>query len=418
MTRGLVLHSVWEAVDLLSRRGPSPRRMEADVDKALGMIAAEEVRAPEDVPQHDRSVLDGYAARWVDISGASPEAPVTLRLAGRISVDSPPVTFSLAPREAVWVDTGAPIPRGADVVVPREYARELQGGLVEVLRAFPAGYGVSVKGEDLREGDPIVEPGLVIDPPRAALLASIGKYRVTVYEPLKAVVYAVGDELVEPWEECPPGRVRVSTARLVRAWFCQHGISAAYGGILPDSEDAIERAVSEALARGVDIIAFTGGTSVGDRDVTVRVLSKMADDYVHGLALTPGRPGFAGVISGTALLGLSGMPVAAWSQLVAVFDEYYRAVLGRGRPWEPVVRLPLAKRYSSAPGMVNVVRSRIVSSVSGQAVEPLRVTGSGILSTLIYADSYFVVPEDVTGYDEGSVIDVRLLYDAGGARCG
>ena len=138
----------------------------------------------------------------------------------------------------------------------------------------------------------------------------------------------------------------------------------------------------------------------------------MADEYIHGLALTPGRPGLVGVSGSTAILALSGMPVAAWSQLVAVFDAYYRRIMGREKPWEPVILAPLARRYASAPGMTNVVRATVKSGRGGVRIEPLRVTGSGILSTLLKANSYFIVPEERSGYDEGEIIEARLLCES------
>ena len=410
MVRGLVLHSISEAVELLSRRGPKLRVERVPLDASLGRIAASIVKSPEDIPPRDRSVLDGYAARWTDISGASPDSPVRLRLEGYSKVDKP-WQGSLGPGGAVRVDTGSLVPEGADVVVPVEYTREVGGGEVEVIGAFPAGYGIAVRGEDLRKGETIIEMGDVITPPRLALLASVGIGEVEVYAPLRTVVYAVGDELVEPGRPRRTGGVYNSTARLVASWLKARGIRVEYRGILPDRRDKVREAIIEAISSGFDVVFLTGGTSVGERDATASAVKEVANDYVHGLALTPGRPGLVGVSGSTAILALSGMPVAAWSQLVAVFDAYYRGIMGRKKPWEPVILAPLARRYASAPGMTNVVRAVVKSGGAGVRIEPLRVTGSGILSTLLKANSYFIVPEERSGYDEGEIVEARLLCE-------
>ncbi|MEB3851307.1 MAG: hypothetical protein LRS49_01830, partial [Desulfurococcales archaeon] len=241
MRRGLTLHPVEEAITLALRRGPKPRVEEVGIDEAHGRLAAEEVRAPSDVPPRDRSVLDGYAARWVDISGATPESPAILRLAGHVPVDAGD-PGGIGPREAARVDTGSPLPRGADVVVPQEYV-DVRGDRIAVLKAFPAGYGVAARGEDLREGEKIVGVGDVINEARLGLLASIGASRVKVYKPFRAVVHPVGDEIIEPWEEMAAGRVYDSTSRLAVFWLRSRGVDARRGGRLGDSEEAVARAL-------------------------------------------------------------------------------------------------------------------------------------------------------------------------------
>lgn len=386
-------------------------RLRLDVEEvplweALGRVAAEEVRAPGDVPPRDRSVLDGYAARWTDIAVAGEDSPVRLRVKARIPIDAQD-PGSIGPGEAAEVATGSFIPEGADVVVPAEYARE-SGGFVEIFKAFPAGYGVAVRGEDLRRGEVILSRGEVVSEYHIGVLASVGAARVRVYRRPKAVVLNVGDEVVEVGKPLRPGQVYNSTGLLVAAWLERRGIQVLGVKVLPDDEGLIEREVAAALERA-DFVFTTGGTSVGKRDVTVRAVRRIADDFLHGLALTPGRPGAVAVASGKPVVMLSGMPVAAFSELVAVFDEYYRGLLGRSDPWEPVVPARMKRRYSSHPGFMNVVRS-VACRAGGRGllVEPLRVTGSGILSTLIKANSYFILPEDVTGLEEGEEVEVRL----------
>lgn len=400
-----ILHPVEEAVNLLLKSAFRPAPEEVPLKESIGRIAAAAVKSPQDVPPWDRSVLDGYAARWVDVAAASEDSPVRLRVVARIPVDASD-PGSIQPGEAAEVATGSPLPRGADVVIPVEYTRE-EGGFVEIYRGFAAGYGVSVRGEDLKLGEVVIDKGDIITEYHVGVLASLGISRVRVFKKPKAVVLNIGDEVVELGRPLRPGQVYNSTGLLVASWLTRRGIEVEKVKVLPDDYNIIKREIQDALEH-VDFVFTTGGTSVGKRDLTVGVVKDLADDMIHGLALTPGRPGGVALINGKPVVMLSGMPVAAFSELVAVFDEFYRAKLGRRHPWEPVVPARLKRKYASHPGFMNVVRSLACAGPEGLEVEPLRVTGSGVLSTLIKANSFFIVPAEVTGYEEGEVIKVRL----------
>lgn len=400
-----LLHPVEDAVELLLKSRFQPSVEEVPLAESLGRVSAETVRSPSDVPPRDRSVLDGYAARWVDVAAASEDSPVRLRVVARIPVDAED-PGSLGPGEAAEVATGSPLPEGADVVVPAEYTRE-EGGYVEVYRGFAAGYGVAVRGEDLKSGEVVLRRGDLVTEYHLGVLASLGISRLRVYQRPRAVVLNVGDEVVELGKPLRPGQVYNSTGLLVASWLAKRGVKVEWVKVVPDDSDAIKREVERALDLA-DFIFTTGGTSVGKKDVTVRAVRDLASDMVHGLALTPGRPGGVALVDGKPVVMLSGMPVAAFSELTVVFDEFYRARLGRRDPWEPVLYARLRRKYVSHPGFVNLVRSVACRSSGALEVEPLRVTGSGILSTLIKANSYFIVPADVTGYEEGETVAIRL----------
>ncbi|MEB3861078.1 MAG: molybdopterin molybdotransferase MoeA [Desulfurococcales archaeon] len=401
------LHSIKDARRLLERglRRVAPGEETVGVDDALGRVSSRDVYSPMDVPPHDRSVLDGYAARWRDISTASEEAPAILRVKGRIEIDDPG-SYEVGPGECYEVATGSPMPVGADVVVPIEHA-SAQGGLVYVYKPFPGGYGVSTRGEDLRRGERVLAKGDLVSEWHVGVLASIGVGRVSVWGRLRVGIVSTGQELIEPGVEYRPGKVYASTGRLAASYLRARGADARYLGILPDDEDTIRTFILENIGE-YDVLMTTGGTSVGRKDAAIRALASVAEDLLHGLALTPGRPGAVGIVQGKPVMALSGMPVAAVSELIAVWDPVYRGLLGRERPWEPVLRARMARQYTSHPGMVNVVRTRTCIGSNGLVAEPLRVTGSGILSTLIKANSILIVPEDVTGIEEGEEVEVLL----------
>lgn len=400
-----ILHPVEEAVRLLAKSRFKPEIEEVPLESSIGRIAAETVTSPRDVPPRDRSVLDGYAARWIDVAAASEDGPVRLRVVARIPVDAED-PGAIGPGEAAEVATGSPIPAGADVVIPVEFTVR-DNDYVEVYRGFAAGYGVSVRGEDLKLGEVVLDRGDVVTEYHIGVLASLGIDRVRVYRRPRALVLSTGNEVVELGRPLGPGQVYNSTGLLVASWLRSRGVEVLGVKVLPDDPGVIAREVRTGLERA-DFVFTTGGTSIGGGDYTVRAVRELAEDMIHGLALTPGRPGGVALVEGKPVVMLSGMPVAAFSELVAVFDEFYRARLGKSHPWEPVVPARLKRKYVTHPGFVNVVRSATCAGPGGLMVEPLRVTGSGILSTLIRANSYFIVPAEVTGYGEGDIVEVRL----------
>ncbi|MCE4612734.1 MAG: molybdopterin molybdotransferase MoeA [Desulfurococcales archaeon] len=408
------LHSVSEAQKVLERVLPNVlRKTRVPLLDSVSYISAEDVVAGMDLPPFDRSVLDGYAVRWIDISSASSESPSILRLRGSISVGEEAETF-LGPREAFEVQTGSRIPEGSNTVVPREYA-ERRGDTILVYKSFPPGYGVSPRGEDVRENETILRHGDVISEWHVGMLASLGLSHVSVWDKLRVVVASTGDELVEPGQGGRRGFF-ASTGYAVASYLNERGAHTVYKGVLGDDPSKIESFIAGNL-ESWDAIVLTGGTSVGTRDYTAKVIRRLADDYVHGVALTPGRPGVFASIEGKPVIGLSGMPVAALSQLIAVWDPAYRRIVGKRDPWEPVIVGVMAKRYKAREGMTNIVFSRACRNVIKGLlwIDPLKVTGSGVLSVLVRSNVFMVIPEEVTGLDEGETIEARVTGPIG--RC-
>ena len=409
------LHPVEEAVERLSSavlRVAPPRVEEVGLLEALGRPAACEVRAPRDLPPLDKSVLDGYAVRSVDVAGASQANPAVLRLAGTVALtDEPPV---LRPGEAYRVYTGSPLPKGADVVVPVEAAR-VEGGALYVYKPYAPGYGVMRRGEDFSKGDIVVRRGERVSWWHVGVLAALGVPRLRVYRLPRIALFTVGDEVVEPGEELRGGMVYDATKPLLRSYLESRGFQVIDVGHVGDDPGEIREAYEKGMERA-EIVAAIGGSSVGDRDYTVEVLRGLVEEaggwMLHGLLLRPGRPLAVAATETHILLSMSGFPVAAWSQAYTVLEHgVYRAY---GIPWppDPLVYAVAARRIVSAAGVLDVIRVRLCLDGATLRVEPLRVTGSGILSTLTRGNGVVLAEPGVTGYDEGSLVPVRLLNPA------
>ncbi|MGC9170613.1 MAG: gephyrin-like molybdotransferase Glp [Thermoproteus sp.] len=397
--------------EFLSKLSHKPPVVEVPLGEALGRYLARDIIADVDVPPFDRAAFDGYAVRSIDTLGATRTNPVVLKVVGRAGPGRP---FEGAVREgeAVEIATGAPLPEGADAVVPYEEAAE-RGGAVEIYRPVPRYYYVSRRGEDLSKGELVLKAGTRLRPWDLGVLASLGMSRVPIYL-VRAAVISTGDELVEVEDVSggapPPGKVVNSTRFALIGLFREAGADAEYLGLVPDDEEAIRRALEKALS-GFDIVATTGGASVGGPDATHRAVSSMADFYVRGIAVRPGRPNGAAVVGGKPVIVLSGFPVAA----VVGFEIFARPAIlkmvgGRPEP-QPTVRGVLTRRITTPINVRTYARVRAYVKEGKVYVEPLAVTGSGILSTLTRGNAILVVPENREGYDEGEEVEVQLIRE-------
>ncbi len=373
-----------------------PSTLNVPLPQAINRYVAKDYVALEDNPPVPKSVLDGYAVNSEDLIGASEIAPVELE-----------ISKEWAPGKAVYVHTGDPIPQGADTVVPIESVK-VHGDKVLVFKQFPPGNAIAKVGEDLKRGEAIVESGTYLRPWHVAALASQGYWEVEVFAP-KIALAATGEEVVEPWES---GGVRNSTAWLTYTFLKEKlGVEPKYFGILDDDPQSIKNYFLEHLD-DYDIIITTGGTSVGKRDYSAKVVKEISEKWIHGVALTPGRPLCLGVKGGKLLVALSGYPVAALSELEVVIWPLLKLSWGLREPPRPRVKAKLTRRLPVTPNMVHVYRVRVFPCEGGLCVEPLRLTGSGVLSSLLRGNGLLIAgAKGETGYDVGDEVEVELLSD-------
>jgi len=382
---------------------------EVTLSEALGRVLAEDVVSPVDIPPRPRAALDGYAVRSRDVLGASTESPVSLRLVGEVRAGRPP-DRALSPGEAVRIYTGAYLPEGADAVVPVEYSEELESS-VEVYTQVPAWKNVARPGEDVKRGEVVLKAGTPLGPHEIGLLAELNVPRVAVRRRPRVAVACTGDEIVEVGDEVPLGKVPNSLRFMVEAMIKQEGGEPIYLGIVEDDPRELAEVVGR--ARDADLMVTTGGTSVGRADVVYRgVLESGGEILIHGVAAMPGRPALlARLPDGRPWIGLPGYPVAAAVDFRLFVAPVIWRLLGlRWRPLSPVVRGRLVGPIPSSPGVRHFARVRLTEGVGGAVLaDPVRVSGSGILSSLVRADGLVEVPEDVEGFPEGSEVPVELL---------
>ncbi len=400
------LLSVEEARDLiLSHISPLPPR-EFLLPEAVGLVLAEDAVATSPIPAHDNCAVDGYAVRWRDVEGASPGAPARLRWIGDLPAGKSP-ELSLREGEAIRVGTGAPTPPGADTVVPVEDTR-LEGVEVLVLRDPGEGANIRRAGEDVREGEVVLRAGRLLWGPDLGILAAIGKWRVLARPRPRVAILSTGDEVVEPWEEMGPGKVRDANSYMLAALVAEAGGVPIRLGISPDRNEPLEELLKRGLGAGDAVIA-SGGVSMGAHDLMKEVLSGAGELRLWQVAMQPGRPLAFATASGKPVFGLPGNPVAVFVSFhVFVLPALWRMAGREGSPWRRV-RLPLAEPVRRKPGRAYFLRAKLIDTPGGAALTLTGPQGSGILSSCVAADAIIVVPPERTVLEAGAEVEAWLL---------
>ncbi|MCS7129322.1 MAG: molybdopterin molybdotransferase MoeA [Candidatus Caldarchaeum sp.] len=408
-----MLVSVEEALASLAEKTSikQPAAENVPLEESLGRYCAVDVVSPVNVPSFDRSAVDGYAVRAVDTFGASPTNPVALSLVGSSLAGMKRSQMPrLGPGQAVEIYTGASIPEGADSVVMAEYVRKVGEGLIEVMRQVHPLQNVSKVGEDYRKGEVVVERGVNIRSWHIGALASLNITEIPVFRRLRIGVLSTGGELVEPGGNLEEGKVVNSSKPMLKALITENGCLAVDLGTVEDDLDEVASRISEGL-KAVDMLIVTGGTSVGEKDIVPEAVNRAGEPGVvfHGVRIRPAKPTGAGVVDGKPVFMLSGYPVSAMIGFTLFVKPFIDKAYSRKTPIPSKVRGRLNRRIPNQALTRTFVRVRVEKTPQGFVVDPLMLTGSGLLSTLTKANAILVIPEDVEGYDEGEEVEVDLL---------
>ncbi len=409
------IKSVMRLDELLSRVKEHIRHsiapVELEVERSVGCISAENVVAPVDIPCFNRSVVDGYAVRAESTYSASESSPVVLR----ISRGGP-----IGHGEAAEVSTGDILPEGSDAVVMYEDAIRREG-VIEVYKPVTPFQNVSVRGEDIRAGDVVVERGHRVSSIDVAVLKMFGINRIRVFRP-KIALACTGDE-IEDVEDISKlkhvmskGRTPNVTGHLIKHYLESMCYQVDYYGVLKDDADEIRKYVERAI-EDHDVVLVTGGASVGKRDHTWRAILELKPElYQRGVAIRPGRPTTVAVKMGKPVVVLSGFPVAAWIGVEYIVRPIVHHMIG-AQIRKMRVYARLTRRVTKPAGLRAFVRVRLCLDDRGNIVaDPISATGSGLVSTLLRSHGVLVVPEEREGFDENELVEVEVLREV--ERCG
>ena len=374
--------------------------------RALGRVLAVEVAATDPVPGFDNSAMDGFAVRAEDTAGATAQAPVRLGVVDE-SRAGRPASRGPGSGEAVLISTGAMVPEGADAVV-RVEDTSADDGVVDVEVAAEAGLNVRRAGEDIRGGEPVLEPGVAIGPAEVGVLASVGRAEIACARRPRAYVLTTGDELHEPGEPLPPGGIRNSNSYAVPALAERAGAEVAGVEMVADDPVATREAIERALAH--DVVVLSGGVSVGDHDHVRDALAELGAEQVFwGVALRPGKPTWFGTHpDGALVFGLPGNPVSAMVTFILFARPAIDAMLGRPGGVRRASAI-LDEEYPKRPGRGHAVRVRLEAREDGWHARTTGAQGSHVLTSMLGADALAMIPAASEGVAAGERVEIELL---------
>ncbi len=386
------------------------------VPDALGRTLAEDIRAEVNIPSFANSSMDGYAVRADDTANAQKEAPAQLAVVMDIPAGASPQQ-SIRAGEAARIMTGAPLPEGADAVVPVENTdAQWRIGVdtplnpqVQIYRSAKRGDSIRQVGEDIREGQVILKAGASIRAQEIGVLVSVGCAEIPVIRQPRVAIISSGDELIGLNEPLTPGKIRDSNSYTLAALVSTYGAVPIRISPARDTLEDVRRCFREALDQHPDILLSSAGVSVGAFDVVRMVIEELGQVDFWRINLRPGKPLAFGQVKGIPFFGLPGNPVSA----MVTFDLFVRPSLlqmsGRAVT-TPMITATIAEDLQS-DGRRSYLRVRLEQQDGTWIAHMTGTQSSGALTSMILADGLLIVPEGVTQASAGSSFPVRLLRD-------
>ena len=375
---------------------------------SLGLVAAEDVTAPIALPSFDNSAMDGYAVAYDDVATASEDRPVHLPVVGEIGAGQARL-LALSPGTAVKIMTGAPVPAGSDAVVPYEWTDR---GVAQVVitRAPEPGQHVRSAGEDVAEGDLLIEEGTLLGPRHLGLLASVGRASVVVRPRPRVVILSTGSELREPGTARGHDSIYDGNSYMLAAAVRRAGAIAYRVGIVPDEPAAFMDALGDQLVRA-DAVITSGGVSMGDYDVVKESLSPLGTVWFGGVAMQPGKPQGFGVVGedATPIFTLPGNPVSSFVSFEVFVLPALRRLMGRLPYARPTLEATLTHAVTSPPGRAQYLRGELHEGSDPLVVSPVGGAGSHLVGDLAAANALIIVPTHTTAIEAGASVTVLPL---------
>ena len=408
----MAMISFEEALDLILKHAnvlPSER---IPFEDSLGLSLAQPVKARCDMPLFDQSAVDGYAVMASEVSTASKETPVSLRVTGEVAAGSGKVP-RLQNGCAIRVLTGGRIPTHADAVVMKEHCTLLDEQAL-ILSPVRPRENIRFRGEEYRRGDQILGPGTRVTPPVTGLLAEFGVTQVMVHRSPTVSLVVTGNELVEPSEKPQPGQIRDANTYSLSAALLQAGVCSVQCYRSADTKEELHETLLQALG-SVDAVITAGGVSVGDYDLVRDHLGELGVETVFWrVAVKPGMPLYFGIRkrkshNSQLIFGLPGNPVSALLLFNLMVEPALRRMMGDRTPSQALLRATLRGSLRKKPGRLEWVRAVLQSGNGSPVVVPTSGQGSHMIGGLAAANCLIRFPQEMSALADGSEVEVRLL---------
>ena len=374
--------------------------------ESYGCVLAADMSAGSDLPPFASSAMDGFAVRAADIEAATVDQPVTLRIVGRAVTGRRP-DAAVARGEAVRIATGAPIPEGADTIVPIEHA-VVQAESVLVLRVFAEGASVRPTGQDASTGQLLVPAGRRLGGPELGLLASAGFGAVPVHPRPRVAILSTGDELVEPGRPVAYGQIRDANSYTLFGAMREAGAAPFLGGIVKDDVDELRDSVLGLVSRA-DVFASSGGVSVGERDVVKTAFFRRGDVAFYRVAMQPGMPQGFGNVEGRPYFGLPGNPVSVFVSYELFIRPALLKMMGRRDLLRPEVQAELVDELRGPANKAVFSRVRVRRDRGRWVAESTGGSQSNLISTVARANGLAIIPVGQDVAKAGERVRVMLF---------
>jgi len=384
----------------LEAASPVDRSERIALRDATGRVLATSAVSAIDVPPFDRAAMDGYAVVAGDTFGASRDCVKTLRLVHTsYSGDAP--AQAIASGECVEIATGAPLPDGADAVVMVEETEKTTEGVRIFTPVYP-GQHVGRRAADISKGQTVVASGSVLNAGSIGALAAVGTTTIEVIARPHVAILSTGNEIIEPGQPLGPGQIyNINRFTLTSIIETHGGTVSAVDTVVDTLADLVEAICRNAAA---DLIVFSGGSSVGERDLMLDAVRQTGEVIFHGIAVKPGKPTLLGKVGSTPVLGMPGNPTSCLSNAYLLVIPMLRQ-MARLPPYEPpTIHVPLARRIVSTTGRHQFFTVRVVD---GSAIPAFK--GSGDITSMAHADGYIEIPAQTDIVEAGEMVKVKLF---------
>ena len=380
---------------------PITRTERVSLRDATGRVLAAPAVASADVPPFDRAAMDGYAVIAEDTFGAGRYEPKVLRCIEKVYTGQVP-SRTVASGECIEIATGTPMPAGATAVVMVEETERTASGHVRIFTPVYPRQHVGRRGADIVAGQSLFASGELLTPPRIGALAAVGVFEIEVYAKPRVTVLSTGNEIIAPGTALAPGQIYDINQFTITSIVASHGGVASSAPPAPDVlEDLVEAMRSAADA---DVLVFSGGSSVGERDLIMDALQQIGEIVFHGIAVKPGKPTVFGRLGATPVFGMPGYPTSCLSNAYMLLVPMLRRI-ARLPDYEPrVVKATLARRIVSTTGRHQFYTVRVANGVALPAFK-----ASGDITSMALADGYIEIPAQTDIVEAGEVVDVKLF---------
>ena len=389
---------------------PMERIERVPLDATHGRVLAQDIVATADVPPFSRAAMDGYALRAADTSGATPTRPAVLTCIEKVFTGQMPAR-TVGQGQCTEIATGAPMPPGADAVVMVEQT-SADSSQVQIFAAADPGQNIGRQGADIKNGQTVMRAGEVLNASRVGAIAALGLAHVDVYARPRVAILSTGNEIVDPGRPLEPGQIYDINRFTLAAVIAEHGGVPVPHRTAADTIADLSRAIDDCFRNDLsaeasaeaDVLVFSGGTSVGERDLILDALSNKGEVLFHGISVKPGKPTAFGLVHGKPFFGMPGYPSSCLSNAHILLVPALRRIARLPPHAVKTATLPLARRVVSTSGRHQFYTVRVAD---GKAIPAFKASGD--ITSMSQADGYFEIVAEKAAVEQGELVEVTLF---------